>query len=145
MHTGARTAGGGAVHIGQPSLRRSRGGAKAITTRDTLLRCARLAHDKKAADIRALDVRERATFTDFFLLCSGTSDRQVSAVAHHIEESLRKDGVRPLGVEGIREGRWVLLDYGDFVVHVFLSSVREFYNFDRLWGSAPEIPLPEER
>jgi ribosome-associated protein len=52
--------------------------------------------------------------------------------------------VRPLGIEGIREGRWVLLDYGDFVVHVFLSSVREFYNFDRLWGSAPEIPLPEE-
>lgn len=145
MHTGASTAGGGAVHFRQPSLRRSRGGAKAITTREILLRCARLAQDKKAADIRALDVRERATFTDFFLLCSGTSDRQVTAVAHHIEESLRKDGVRPLGIEGIREGRWVLLDYGDFVVHVFLSSVREFYNFDRLWGSAPEIPLPEER
>jgi ribosome-associated protein len=142
MHPGARPAGSGAVHIRQWPLLQLRGGATAITTQETLLQCARLAQEKKAADIRALDVRERATFTDFFLLCSGTSDRQVSAVAHHIEESLRKDGVRPLGIEGIREGRWVLLDYGDFVVHVFLTSVREFYNFDRLWGSAPEIPIP---
>ena len=95
--------------------------------------------------MRALDVRETATFTDYFLLCSGTSDRQVSAVAHHIEEALKESGVRPLGIEGIREGRWVLLDYGDFVVHIFLDSVREFFKFDRLWGSAPEIPIPEER
>ena len=107
-----------------------------------VVRCARLAQEKKAADIRALDVRERTTYTDYVLLCSGTSDRQVSAVAHHIAESLKKEGARPLGIEGIREGRWVLLDYGDFVVHVFLHQVREFYNFDRLWGSAPEIPLP---
>jgi ribosome-associated protein len=106
---------------------------------------AGVAVDKKAAGIRALDVRESATFTDYFLLCSGTSDRQVSAVAGHIEESLRKDGVRPLGTEGMREGRWVLLDYDDFVVHVFLDSVRDFYQFDRLWGSAQEIPIPEDR
>jgi len=109
------------------------------------VRCARLAQEKKAADIRALDVRERSTFTDYFLLCSGMSDRQVTAVAHHVEESLKKEGIRPFGIEGIREGRWVLLDYGDFVVHVFLSSIREFYDFDRLWGSAPEIPLPQEQ
>ena len=107
-----------------------------------MIQCARLAEEKKAAGIRALDVRENATFTDYFLLCSGTSDRQVSAVAGHIEESLRKDGVRPLGTEGMREGRWVLLDYDDFVVHVFLDSVRDFYQFDRLWGAAPEIPIP---
>ncbi len=100
-----------------------------------------MAQEKKAADVRALDVREQATFTDFFLLCSGASDRQVSAIAYHIEQSLKKDGVRPLGVEGMREGRWILIDYGDFVVHVFLDSVREFYKFDRLWGSAPEIPV----
>lgn len=114
----------------------------AITTQDTVVTCARLARDKKAMDVRALDVRETATFTDYFLLCSGMSDRQVTAVAHHIEETLRKEGHRPLGVEGLREGRWVLLDYGDFVVHVFLDSVREFFKFDRLWGSAPEIPIP---
>ena len=110
-----------------------------------MIRCARLALEKKADDVRALDVRESASFTDYFLLCSGTSDRQVTAVAHHIEETLKKEGVRPLGLEGVREGRWALLDYGDFVVHVFLSSVRDFYNFDRLWGTAPEIPIPEER
>ena len=107
-----------------------------------MIQCARLAEEKKAAGIRALDVRESATFTDYFLLCSGTSDRQVSAVAGYIEESLRKEGVRPLGLEGMREGRWVLLDYDDFVVHVFLDSVRDFYQFDRLWGAAPEIPIP---
>ncbi len=110
-----------------------------------MIQCARLAQEKKAADIRALDVRESATFTDYFLLCSGTSDRQVSAVATHIEETLKKEGVRPLGVEGIREGRWVLIDYDDFVVHVFLDSVRDFYKFDRLWGSVPEIPIPGDR
>jgi ribosome-associated protein len=107
-----------------------------------VIQCARLAEEKKAAAIRALDVRESATFTDYFLLCSGTSDRQVAAVAGHIEESLRKEGVRPLGMEGMREGRWVLIDYDDFVVHVFLDSVRDFYQFDRLWGAAPEIPIP---
>jgi ribosome-associated protein len=101
-----------------------------------------LAQEKKAQDVRALDVRERATFTDYFLLCSGSSDRQVTTIARHIEESLKKEGVRPLGVEGLREGRWVLLDYGDLVVHIFLESIREFYKFDRLWGSAREIPLP---
>lgn len=110
-----------------------------------MIQCARLAQEKKAAGIRALDVREIATFTDYFILCSGTSDRQVAAVASHIEESLKKEGVRPLGMEGMREGRWVLIDYDDFVVHVFLDSVRDFYQFDRLWGSAPEIPIPEDR
>jgi ribosome-associated protein len=96
-------------------------------------------------DIRALDVRELAGYTDYFLLCSGSSDRQVAALAQHIEETIKKDhGALPLGVEGLREGRWALIDYGDVVVHVFLSSVREFYNFDRLWGGAPEVPVPEE-
>lgn len=117
----------------------------AITTRETLIRCARLAQEKKAVDIRALDVRESASFTDYFLICSGTSDRQVTTIAGHIEETLRKEGTRPFVVEGIRDGRWVLLDYADMVVHVFLDEVREFYKFDRLWGSAAEIPVPEDR
>lgn len=111
-----------------------------------MLRCARLAQEKKGQDIRTLDVRELAGYTDYFLLCSGSSDRQVIALAQHVEETLKKEcGVRPLGVEGLRDGRWALIDYGDFVVHVFLASVREFYNFDRLWGAAPEVPVPEEQ
>ncbi|MDH3238197.1 MAG: ribosome silencing factor [Deltaproteobacteria bacterium] len=145
MPPGSCTAGGGKLHSRARSVPRNRGGRTAITTRDTVIQCARLAQDKKAAGIRALDVRESATFTDFFLICSGTSDRQVTAVASHIEESLKKEGVRPLGIEGMRDGRWVLIDYDDFVVHVFLDSVRDFYQFDRLWGSAPEIPMPEDR
>lgn len=117
----------------------------AITTIETLIRCALLAREKKGLDVRALDVREIAGFTDYFLLCSGSSDRHVTALAQHIEETVKKElGVRPLGVEGLRDGRWALIDYGDIVVHVFLESVREFYNFDRLWGAAPEVPLPEE-
>jgi ribosome-associated protein len=90
-------------------------------------------------------VRELAGFTDYFLLCSGASDRQVTALAEHIEITIKQElGVRPIGIEGLRDGRWALIDYGDFVVHVFLASVREFYNFDRLWGAAPEVPLPAE-
>ncbi|MCL2103296.1 MAG: ribosome silencing factor [Syntrophorhabdaceae bacterium] len=92
-----------------------------------------------------LDVREIAGYTDYFLLCSGGSDRQVSAIAEHMEETLKKEhGITPIGTEGVREGRWALIDYGDIVVHIFLSDVLEFYNFDRLWGAAQEAPLPEE-
>ena len=110
-----------------------------------MIECARLALDKKGLDVRVLDVREIAGYTDYFLLCSGSSDRQVSAITEHIEETLKKEhGIYPIGTEGCREGRWALIDYGDIVVHAFLSSVREFYNFDRLWGAAQEVPLPEE-
>ncbi len=116
-----------------------------ITTQETLIRCAGLAQEKKAVRIRALDVRKSASFTDYFLICSGTSDRQVTTIADHIEGTLRKDGIRPFVVEGLKEGRWVLLDYADFVVHIFLDEVRDFYKFDRLWGSATEIPVPEDR
>ena len=75
----------------------------------------------------------------------GAPTARSSALAQHIEETLKKEhGARPSGIEGLREGRWALIDYGDIVVHVFLSSVREFYNFDRLWGAAPEVPVPQE-
>jgi len=69
----------------------------------------------------------------------------VQALSRHIAETLKQErGVKALGTEGLREGRWVLLDYGDFVVHVFQDSVRDFYNFDQLWGAAPEVPVPQE-
>jgi len=110
-----------------------------------VIECAGLALDKKGLDVRVLDVREIAGYTDYFMLCSGSSDRQVSALAEHIEETLKKEhDIRPIGTEGCREGRWALIDYGDIVIHIFLCSVREFYNFDRLWGVAQEVPLPEE-
>jgi len=90
-------------------------------------------------------MRETVSYTNYFLLCSGSSDRHVISLAGHIEETLKKEhGIRPIGTEGVREGRWALIDYGDIVVHIFLPSVREFYNFDRLCGAAQEVPLPEE-
>jgi len=91
--------------------------------------------DKKAQDAVVLDLGEVCSFTDYFLLCTGTSTRHNQAIAEHIEETLKKDGVRPLHIEGRTEGEWILLDYVDFVVHIFSARAREFYDLERLWRS----------
>ena len=108
--------------------------------------CARALLDRKAIDLVILEVKDLSSFTDYFLICSGNSDRQVQAIASHIEEKLGKEGIRPLGIEGKREGRWTLLDYGDVVVHIFFQPVREFYDLERLWSEATrvEVPLPKK-
>jgi ribosome-associated protein len=102
--------------------------------------------DRKAIDLVILEVKDLSSFTDYFLICSGNSDRQVQAIASHIEEKLGKEGIHPLGIEGKREGRWTLLDYGDVVVHIFFQPVREFYDLERLWSEATrvELPLPKK-
>ena len=100
-------------------------------------RAAELALDRKAQDVALLDLRNLSTATDFFLIATGRSDTHVTAIADHIIDELKKDGVRPVGVEGLRGGRWVLVDYVDFVVHVFHPAAREFYQLERLWGDAP--------
>jgi ribosome-associated protein len=97
------------------------------------------ADDRKALDLRVLRLREVSDFTDYFLICSGTSERQVQAIANAIEERLRAEHVRPLHVEGYNRGQWVLLDYGDFVAHVFTEEPRSFYALERLWGDAPDV------
>jgi ribosome-associated protein len=94
---------------------------------------------RKAESLKVLDVAKTARFTDYFVICHGSNDRQVVAIADAIDEVLRPLGVRPLHVEGEREGRWVLLDYGDFVVHVFAAEQRQFYALERLWGDAPDV------
>lgn len=93
--------------------------------------------DRKAEDVVLLDLRTLGGATDFFLLATGRSDTHVSAIADHLVEELRKGGLRPFGVEGMRGGRWVLIDYVDFVVHVFHPAARDFYQLERLWGDAP--------
>lgn len=100
-------------------------------------RAIELAVDRKAHDIVLMDLRPVSDATDFFLIMSGTSDLHVRSVAEHILEELRKEGVRGDHVEGMRGGRWVLLDYIDFVIHVFHPAAREFYQLERLWGDAP--------
>lgn len=81
---------------------------------------------------------------DFLIICGASSERQVKAIASSVEEGLKKEGVRAIGVEGAAPGRWVLLDYGDVVVHVFLDSVRDFYDLDGLWSDAPVLELEDK-
>jgi len=106
-----------------------------------LERAIELAVDRKARDGVLLDLRPVSDATDFFLIMSGTSDLHVRSVAEHIVEELRKGGVRADHVEGMRGGRWVLLDYIDFVIHVFHPAARDFYQLERLWGDAPLYPI----
>jgi ribosome-associated protein len=107
-------------------------------------RAAELMLDRKAQDVAVLDLRGIAGVTDFFLIATGRSDTHVSAIADFMIDQLKEEGVRPVGVEGLRGGRWVLVDYVDFVVHVFHPSAREFYQLERLWGDAPLILLDSE-
>ncbi|HEX6938391.1 MAG TPA: ribosome silencing factor [Longimicrobiales bacterium] len=102
-----------------------------------LARAAELAAERKGTDLLLLDLRELSDATDYFLLVSGTSDLHVRSVAEHIIDELKKEGVRPGHIEGLRAGRWVLIDYIDFVVHVFHPAARDFYQLERLWGDAP--------
>lgn len=94
---------------------------------------------KKAEGLVVLDVRGLTSIADAFIICSGRSNRQVSAIADHIERFLKKKGLRPLGVEGKSEGHWVLMDYGDVIIHVFYSETRAFYDLEGLWVDAKHI------
>ena len=104
---------------------------------------ATAAADKLATDIIAYDVSEQLVITDAFLLCSASNDRQVRAIVDEIEQRLRQAGAKPVRREGEREGRWVLLDYLDVVIHVQHAEERVFYALERLWKDCPQIPLPE--
>jgi len=97
------------------------------------------AEDRKAQDLKVLHLGDVSGFTDYFLICSGTNERQVQAIADAVEERLRAERVRPLHVEGYNRGQWVLLDYGDLVVHVFQEQPRSFYALERLWSDAPDV------
>jgi ribosome-associated protein len=100
-------------------------------------RIAEVASDRKAIDIRVLDVRGMVGYTDYFVICSGNTERQTKAIHDAVHESLKGVGVLPRRVEGAREARWVLMDYLDAVVHIFTPDAREFYRLEQLWGEAP--------
>jgi ribosome-associated protein len=102
------------------------------------------AADKLATDVVAIDVSEQLVITDVFLLAAAPNDRQVRAIVEAIEERLLKSGVKPVRREGEREGRWVLLDFGDLVVHVQHAEEREYYALERLWRDCPLVELPEQ-
>jgi ribosome-associated protein len=102
---------------------------------------ARAADDKKAVDLTVLDLRKAAGFTDYFVICTGTNARQVRAIADSVMETLALQGVKPAHVEGYDRSEWILLDYFDFIVHVFAPETRMFYGLERLWGSAEAIEV----
>lgn len=108
------------------------------------LACAKAAIDKKAENLKILDLTDLSGFTDYFVICSGTSDRQVQAISDSIEAALETRGTGALSCEGYAEGRWVLMDFGDVVVHVFLDALREYYDLESLWADAPRLKIPSE-
>jgi ribosome-associated protein len=99
------------------------------------------AFDKKAVDLVVLDLRKASAFTDFFVICTGTNVRQVQAIADAVEEALRSKGLKPALTEGYERGHWILIDYFDFIVHVFAPTTRDFYALERLWGDAKRIEI----
>ena len=108
---------------------------------DGAMRALALALDKKALEPVLLDVRQLCSFCNYQLVLSGRSDRQVDAIADGIAAGLKADGLRAISAEGARSGQWALLDYGDFVVHVFLHAAREHYDLEGLWNDAPRVPI----
>ena len=119
----------------------------AMTNPDGLkkaLLCARAAIDKKAENVKVLDLSELSGFTDYFMICSGTSDRQVQAIGESVSNVMEVQGYSLLSAEGFQDGRWVLMDFGDVIVHVFLDALRDYYDLDNLWKDAPRAKIPPE-
>ena len=105
----------------------------------------RAAEDKKAEDITVLDLRNAHGFTDYFVICSGTNSRQIRAIADAVVDALAAAGQKPAHVEGYDRSEWVLVDYFDFIVHVFSPDTRAFYDLERLWGTAERVDIPAAR
>lgn len=115
----------------------------AISSWEKALLLTRFALEKKAYDLVVMEVGDLTSIADYFIVCSGRSDRQVQSIAQGIEEQIGRDGISPLSIEGANRGHWVLMDFSDVIVHIFYEPVREFYDLDGLWGHAPRAELPE--
>jgi ribosome-associated protein len=113
-------------------------------TEPNWLAAVRAAQEKQATGIRVLDLRKITTFTDYFVICSGSNARQNQTITDEIERKLRERGERPHSIEGYEQGEWILSDYGDFLVHVFSPKSREYYSLERLWREAGDVPVPAE-
>jgi len=113
-------------------------------TKKKVLLCVNAALEKKAKDITILNMQKVTSFTDYAIICSGNSDRQGSSIAQAIEEHMKKNGFLPLGIEGEKTARWILMDYADIIVHVFYEPVRDFYDIERLWSDAPRMEVEND-
>jgi ribosome-associated protein len=117
---------------------------KEASSRQRALLCINASLEKKAKDLIILKVKELSAFADYFIIASGTSDRQVRAIATAIQENLKKAEILPLGIEGEAAGQWILMDYNDVIIHIFLDTVRTFYDLERLWSEAPRMAVADE-
>ena len=117
---------------------------ESIDGKERLLLCINASLKRKAKNLTILNVKEVSSFADYFIICSGTSDRQVQSISASIRENLKEYGVIPLGVEGESLGKWVLMDYEDVIIHVFYEPIREFYDIERLWPDAPRMEIGDE-
>lgn len=99
---------------------------------------------KKAEDISVLDLKDIASFTDTFVICSGLNPRQNQAISDEVERQLKQDGVRPSSIEGYQQAEWILMDYGDFIVHIFSQRARNYYELERLWKTARRVQVEEQ-
>jgi len=128
-----------------PKARTSRTGSGSPKLPKAVATAIEAARDKKAVDVVVLDLRKASGFTDFFVICTGNNPRQIAAIADGVRETLKKDlGERPAMAEGVDRSEWVLLDYFDFVVHIFSRDCRSFYALERLWGNAERIEFPND-
>ena len=115
--------------------------SKATVSDDFLKPYIEALSERKAEDVMVLDVRGLTSYTDAFIIASGRSTRQVSSIGQHIDTEMKKKGVKAFSVDGLEEGRWVLLDYGDVIIHIFCDEVRRFYNPEGLWADARRVVL----
>ncbi len=114
-----------------------------ILSKEEALATAQVMIDKKAQDVMLLEISQVVTYADYFLICSGRSSTQVKAIVNAVEEYFNSREIPPLHIEGYTEGRWVLLDYDELIVHVFLEEARNFYNLERLWRDVPQTVFEE--
>jgi ribosome-associated protein len=114
-----------------------------LSSRERALKCAALALDKKALDVRILEIANISSIADYLVLASGQSDKQTQAIAESVRQGLKKFG-KTTGIEGLKEGNWVVIDYGDVIVHVFKEDIRRYYDLDSLWSEAPAVKIPDE-
>ena len=114
-----------------------------LDSKKLVLQCVNAALERKAEDLVILKVKDLSSFADYFVICGGSSDRQIQGLADHIGQELKKEGIFPLGIEGERSGSWILMDYGDVILHIFYKPVRGFYDIEGLWSDAPRMTIEE--
>ena len=115
------------------------GGTETLDSKEIAILCAKIADAKKAEDILIFDVRKLTSITDFFVICNGFNERQLQSIAGEIESQLHSHGIHAVGIEGYTNGRWILMDYVDVVIHLFDREMRHFYDLELLWGDAPKL------